>query len=366
MNEKIIIRKLPPVSFIKFLNAVRSGLIWMNQKMFPANVVLYELFQNLWLLPCVKVAAELDIAKLLKDKPRSIEELAALTHTNPGNLFRLMRALSSKGIFRQLKDQQYANTAMSKSLIDGNGSLRYMILHHLGELNWDALSKLSLSVKTGKDAFSYIHGKRIYDFLKDHPDESERFDKSMTNLSELAIEPILNAFDFSRFKTIVDIGCGEGLLLSSILYKHKNINGILFDLPDGLRKSQEILQRYGVTGRVETIPGSFFDKGLPQADAYILKNILHNWSEPECISILSNIREAMSDNGNILILEMIISEGNRFSYGKLIDIQMMVFMHEGKERTRNEYEELLQKSGLTISGITPTISPFSIIEARKT
>ena len=365
MNEEIKIRNLPPVWFIKSLNTIRSGLLWLNQKMFPANVMLYERLQNLWLLPSIKVAAELDIARLLKEEPRSIEELASLTNTDLGNLFRLMRALASQGIFKLRKDQRYINTPMSKSLIDGKGSLRYMILHHLGELNWDALGELSHSVRTGENAFSHMHGKRIYDFLKDHPDESERFDKSMTNLTELAIEPTLNAYDFSGFRTIMDIGGGEGLLLSNILFKHRHISGILFDLPDGLRKSSEILQRYGVFDRVRIIPGSFFETGLLHADAYILKNILHNWGEAECISILSNICKAMPEKGKILIIEMIIPEDNRFSYGKLIDIQMMAVMQEGKERTRNEYEKLLQKSGLAMSGIVPTIAPFSIIEATK-
>lgn len=365
MSKEIKIRKLPPYWFIKSLNAVRSGLLWMNRRLFPASVVLYENFQNLWLLPCVKVAAELDIAQLLKEKPRTIEELAGLTNSNKENLFRMMRALASQGIFKQQKDLTFCNTAMSDALTDNNGSLRYMILHHLGEINWHALGSLSWSVKTGEDAFSHLHGKRIYDYLKEDQDESELFDKSMTNLTELAIEPILNAYDFSGLKTVMDIGGGEGLLLAGILFKMKNLHGILFDVPDGLRKSPEILQKYGVNERVQTIPGSFFDEGLPPADLYILKNILHNWSEAECISILTNIRKAMPEHGKILVVEMIISEDNKFSYGKLIDIQMMVFMNEGKERTRKEYEALFHKSGLAISKIVPTIAPFSLIEVKK-
>ena len=365
MNEDLRIRKLPPVWFIRSIDAVRSALLRINRRMFPASVVLYERFQSLWLLPCIKVAAELDIARLLEEKPRSVEELASITRSDSGNLFRLMRALSSQGIFRQQKDQLYVNTAMSRALIDGNDSLRYMILHHVGEVNWNTLGQLSYSVKTGKDAFSHIHGQRIYDFLKQDPHESELFDKSMTNLTELAIEPILSAYDFSTFKTITDVGGGEGLLLSGILYKNKKLSGILFDLEEGLRKSPEILQKYGVSDRVKTIAGSFFDENIPTSDAYILKNIIHNWSETECITILSNIRKAMTDTGKILVVEMIIPEDNRFSYGKLIDIQMMVTMHEGRERTRKEYDQLFRNSGLVISRIVPTIAPFSIIEAIK-
>jgi hypothetical protein len=365
MEKEIAIRKLPPVGFIRMINAFRRGLLWLHGRMFPANVVLYERFQNLWLLPCIRVAAQLDLATLLEDKPRSIHELAALTDSHPGNLFRLMRALASQDIFKQDNDGRFVNTRLSRGLIDREGSLRYMILQHLGDLNWNALGKLSHSVSTGEDAFTAIHGRRIYDFLKESPVESDLFDKSMTNLTELAIEPILSVYDFSEIQTVTDIGGGEGLLLSSILYKNKNASGILFDLPDGLRKSPEILKRYGVADRIKTVTGSFFDKELPPSDIYILKNILHNWSEAECITILSNIRDAMPDKGKILVIEMILSEDNAFSYGKLIDIQMMVFMHEGKERTRNEYELLFRKSGLKISAILPTIAPFSIIEVSK-
>ena len=366
MNKALKIRKLPPVWFIRSIDAVRSALLRMNRRMFPANVVLYERFQSLWLLPCLKVAAELDIARLLAEKPRPVEEIASITGSDPGNLFRLMRALASQGIFRQQKDHLFVNTAMSKALIDGNGSLRSMIEHHVGEMNWNTLGQLSHSVKTGEDAFSHIHGQRIYDYLKNDAAESEVFDKSMTNLTELAIEPILSVYDFSKFKTVTDIGGGEGLLLSGILYKHRNLSGILFDLEEGLRKSPEILQKYDVSDRVKTIAGSFFDENIPTSDAYILKNIIHNWSETECITILSNIRKVMTNRGKILVIEMIIPEDNRFSYGKLIDIQMMVTMHEGKERTRKEYDQLFRKSGLKISRIIPTIAPFSIIEATKT
>jgi hypothetical protein len=365
MKEEIEIRKLPPVWFIRLIDAVRSGLLWLNRHLFPANIVLYEKFQNLWLLPCIRVAAELDIASLLREKPRTAEELASLTGSNLFNLARLLRALASQGIFKELNDHRYANTRLSAPLTSGKGSLRYMILQHLGELNWNSLGQLSYSVKTGNDAFSGIHGKKIYEYLGDHPDQSDLFDQSMTNLTELAIEPVLSVYDFSTFRTIADIGGGEGLLLSGILYKNKNVHGILFDLPDGLGKSPDILQRHGVSDRVKTVTGSFFEKGLPGADAYLLKNIIHNWDDKDSITILSNICEAMPDKGKVLVLEMIIPEGNSFSYGKLIDIQMMVFMGQGRERTREEYELLFRKSGLALSRIVPTIAPFSIIEAVK-
>jgi hypothetical protein len=184
----------------------------------------------------------------------------------------------------------------------------------------------------------------------------------MTNLSEISIEPVLSAVDFSSYPVIADIGGGEGLLLSSILYKSGNAKGILFDLPEGMNHPETISERFSVTDRMQVIPGSFFTSAPGGADVYLLKNIIHNWSDEECITILKNIRSVMPAHGKIMIIEMILDEDNTASFGKLIDLQMMVFMEAGKERTRKEFESLLDNAGLRIQRIIPTIAPISVIE----
>jgi hypothetical protein len=365
MNNDLHIRKLPPVWFIKALNTFRYWLLLLNRKIFPANIVLYEHFQYFWLLPCIRVAAELDIAGIIQDQPMTISELSKETKTEPEYLFRIMRALTGYGIFKLRKDGKYRNSPMSKALIDGKGSLRYVIMHHLGSFNWGAFNELGYSVRTGEDAVKKVFGKGIYDYLSDNREESEIFDRSMTNLTGLAIEPILSVYDFSKCTTIADIGGGEGLLLSAVLYINPNINGILFDLQEGLSGSQAIIQKYGVADRIKIIPGSFFESAPAGAGIYLLKNILHNWSDEDCIRILENISDALPVNGKILIIEMVIEEDNKPSFGKLLDIQMMVFMQKGKERTRKEYETLLARAGLKIHRIIPTISPVSLIEAIR-
>ncbi len=365
MNDSIKIRKLPPTWFIKSINAFRTGLVNVNRRMFPASVVLYEYFQYFWLLPCLRVAAELDIAGKLKDGPKTAEQLALETDTEPEYLFRILRALASQSIFKQRKDGTFSNTPLSKALIDGPGSLRYMIMQHLGTLNWTVFNDLSWSVKHGRDAFMKVYEKPIYDFLSENPIESNLFDRSMTNLTELAIEPILSAYDFSGFATITDIGGGEGLLLSSILYKNPEMQGILFDLPVGLKNAPAILEKYQVASRVTIEKGDFFKEIPSGTDAYLLKHVIHNWSDHDSVKILANIAEVMPGNGKVLLVEMLIEDGNAPSFGKLIDIQMMVFMQSGKERTRKEYESILKQSGLKINRIIPTIAPFSIIEAIR-
>ena len=365
MELEIKIRALPPVWFIRLINNFRYSLMQLSKRLFPANVVLYEHFQFFWLLPCMKVAAELNIANLIKTEPKTVEQLAIETDTNRESLFRLIRALASRNIFKLKKDGLVYNTPMSKALTDDHGSLRFMIMQHLGTLNWTVFSQLSHSIKTGEDAFSKVYGKKIYDYLAEKPKEADLFDRSMTNLSEISIEPILSAYNFSKFNTLADIGGGAGLLLSSILFKHKKLKGILFDLPSVVLQAKSIILKYGVVDRIAIKTGTFFDPLPAAADGYLLKNVIHNWSDEECIRILSNISAVLPDHGKILILEMIVQEDNKPSFAKLIDIQMMVFMHSGKERTKKEFQQLLSRSGLRINRIVPTISPLSIIEAVK-
>ena len=365
MNNDIQIRKLPPVWFIKALNTFRSWLLLLNLRLFPGNLVLYEHFQYFWLLPCLRVAAELDIAGIIKDKPLTISELAIKTRTDPQYLFRIMRALTSNGIFKPRKDGKYSNSPMSKALIDGKGSLRYMIMQHLGNFNWGTFNELIHAVRTGNDAVTKVYGKGIYDYLSEHPDESELFTRSMSNLSELSIEPILNVYDFSKCGIIADIGGGEGLLLSAILHEYPGLKGILFDRKESITKAESIFIKFGVKEKIKTIPGDFFESAPDGADVYLLKNILHNWSDEDCVRILNTIKKVLPGKGKILIIEMVINEDNKPSFSKLIDIQMMVFMKGGKERTRSEYETILTNAGFRINKIIPTIAPISIIEAIK-
>ncbi|MCX6307034.1 MAG: ArsR family transcriptional regulator [Bacteroidetes bacterium] len=202
------IQKLPPVWFIKAINTFRTFLIQLNKRLFPGNVVLYEQFQYFWLMPAMYVAAKLDIATLLKDKPLTAEEISKHLNLDTSNISRILRALSSQGIFTEKRGGRFALNRMTRALLDEPGSMRHAILHHLGPVNWNLMSNLEYAVRTGKDAFADKYGKEIYLFLKDHPGEYALFDKSMSNLSDLGLAPILNACDFSKFPLIADIGGG--------------------------------------------------------------------------------------------------------------------------------------------------------------
>jgi hypothetical protein len=365
MKDPREVRKLPPVWFIRVLNSFRQALISLSKKMYPANVVLSEHIQHFWILSCIRVSAELNIAEVLKNGPKTVDEIAQLTGTHKESLYRVMRALASEGIFRMTRDNRFGNSALSLPLIDGKGSLRHMILQHLGKVNWSVFNEILYTVRTGKDAFTLVKGQKIYDFLAEHKEESAVFDRSMTDLTGFSIEPLLNSYDFSGYKTLADIGGGEGLLLANILFKHKESKGMLIDLPLGLINSSAILKKYGVEDRVQVIPANFFESVPAGADAYIVKNVIPNWSDEEGVRILSNIRKVLPENGKILLIELVVEEDNRPSFGKIIDIQMLVCMEAGKERTIKEFQAIIEQADLRISKIIPTIAPFSVIELIK-
>lgn len=249
--------------------------------------------------------------------------------------------------------------------MDGDGSLRHMLMHHLGPLNWQITGDLLETVKTGNDGFNRRYGKNIYEYLSGDADSYAVFDQSMTDLSSLGMAPLLQAYDFSTITTLADIGGGEGFLLASILLTYPSIKGILFDLPVALKNSEDTLKAYGVYDRVTRTEGNFMESVPRGADGYLLKHILHNWNDTHCITILSNIRKVLPVNGKVIIIEMIVPPGNKPSIAKMIDIQMLTSMPGGKERTREEFEALLIQSGLYLRCLHSTIAPISIIEAQQ-
>jgi len=356
---------MPPYFFLRLIQLFRNGLLNLNQRMFPGGPVLYEQIQTLWLLPSLYVAARLNIAGCLEAEPLTAEELARKVDVQPGPLARVMRAMISQGIFRQRKDGRYELNRRSRVLLDGKGSLRYMIIHHLGPVNWQNLGELLDIVKTGQDAFSRRYGKDIYAFLRENPDNYYDFDRSMSNLSDLSLAPMFNEYRFGRYHTIADIGGGEGFLLSAILSRNPTAQGILFDLPEALVNASSFLQEQHTEDRITIVRGDFLDDVPVKADLYLLKNIVHNWNDQHSALILSHIARHMPEKAKILIMEMIIPEHGGNATPCLLDIQMLSSFKDARERTLEEFKVMTAMAGLKVSRVIPTISPISLIEVTR-
>lgn len=251
---------------------------------------------------------------------------------------------------------------MSRALMDGKGSLKYMIQHQLNKTNWALMNELDYSIRTGKNAARELLGTDIFTHLSKSPEKNLLYNKAMTNTSDVSSASIIAAYNFSGIKSIVDLGGGEGYLLSAILSRHPKMKGLVMDLPHVVEPAQKIFKKFGVENRATVIPGNFFEVVPEGSDAYMMKNILHAYNDDSCIKLLQKIKDAMVDDGKVLIVDTVIQEDNKPAFGKIFDLQMLLGLDGGKERTRVEFDEILEQAGFRLKRVIKTISPFSIVE----
>jgi hypothetical protein len=365
MGSEMKMPWVPPVGLFRMINGLRVLLRKMAGAMVPPTVAVFEKAQQTWLAKSINVACELNLADILKAGPKSISEIARECHSHEESLYRLMRALAGEGIFREMPGKVFSNTRLSAALTDDEGSMKFMIRHQLHDANWEMIGLLNHSVTTGENAARKVLGAGIFDYLSQHPEKNELYNKAMTNTSDLSASAILSACSFRRFKTIVDIGGGEGRLLAKILQKNSKAQGILFDFPHVVAGADKTFDRTGTGNRIRIMGGNFFEDIPPGGDCYLMKNILHAFDDETCIGLLKTISRRMDRQARLLIIEAVISENNKPEFGKLFDLQMLLGTDGGKERTRREFDNILSQAGFRLKKVIRTVSPFSVVEAVK-
>jgi hypothetical protein len=233
---------------------------------------------------------------------------------------------------------------------------------YAGPSAWAAWGSLLHAVRTGVTAFDHVHGKTVWAYRAEHREDSDAFDRAMAAGTARLAEALLAACDFGRCETVVDVGGGDGTLLASILAANAHVRGTLFDQPQVAARAVVALDALGVSDRCEVRSGDFF-AGIPgAADAYLLKNILHDWDDAASAKILSACRAAMRSDSRLLIFEHVIGPPNTGARGKLMDLNMLV-MTAGRERSLAEFNSLLRRSRFRLLSVTPTSTPLSVIEA---
>jgi SAM-dependent methyltransferase len=330
----------------------------------PPEAALTQLMLGGLAAQSVYVAAKLGIADLLANGPRTVKDLAEETDTHAPSLYRVLRALSSFGIFEENDGEQFALTPTASLLRSGvTGSLRDCAIFMGEDWHWEVWGKTLYSVRTGNPAWKEVHGQTVFPYFATNQKASKIFDDAMSSFTTLATTAVVEAYDFSSVRTLVDIAGGHGRLLTGILAANANMRGVLFDLPHVIAGAREGINTSELASRVELATGDFFVAVPANGDAYIMKHIIHDWDDAQALQILKNIGKAMKPDGRVLLVESVITERNKPDFGKLMDIEMLV-SPGGKERTAREYEQLFARAGLTLTQIVPTNSPYSIIEAR--
>ena len=290
---------VPPAWFFSMINQLRSLLRKMYYAFVPSNVAVFEKSQGFWIAKAIGVACKLNLADIVGNHTKSIQEIAERSGTNEVALYRLMRALASEGIFKEKNQKHFTNSRLSYALTDQPGNLKHMIMHQLNNSNWDVVNELKYSVVSGENAAQKLFGTDIFTHLKNTPEKNALYNKAMTETSKLSSASIVAAFSFRNIQTLTDLGGGEGMLLYTILQKYIHLKGILFDLPHVVTNAARLAETYGVHERVQIMPGNFFNDVLPHTDAYMLKNILHAFDNHTCQKILKSIYKAMPEKGKI-------------------------------------------------------------------
>ncbi len=325
---------------------------------------LYDLIRGIMSSCAIFTAAKFDIADKLKAGPKSLRTLAEETETHEPSLYRLLRALASIGLFAEVTPLTFANTELSSLLqSDHPNSLRDIARLFGSEEFSRSWGAMDYSIKTGGIAFNYVFHERTWSYFTSHPDAAETFQQGMTAITQVANSAVLRAYDFSAFETIVDVGGGHGLLLTSILHHCPNLRGILFDTALTIGQAKEQLSPE-LKERGDLVEGSFFESVPAGADAYLMKNVLHDWSDEQCISILKNCRQAMKPTGNVLVIEHVLPANNDSNQaGTFFADLAMLLMEEGCQRSQEQFQQLYEAAGLKLTRLIPVgMSGISIIE----
>lgn len=330
------------------------------------QAALRSLITGHWIAQAIRVVAELGLADLLAAGARTSDDLAGATGSHPRSLFRVLRALAGIGVFEQLDDDRFALAPMGECLrSDAPDSMRAYAMVFAGDSHWQAWADLGHSVRTGETGYQHRFGSSFYDDLAQDAELSDLFDQAMAGSIARTCTPVAEAYDFSRFASLVDVGGGDGSLLEAILRANPSLRGVLFEREPVAERARKHIAGAGLSERCEVVAGDFF-RSLPSgADAYLMARCVRAFDDDASTQVLTNARQAMGEDGRLLLVERLLPLGSQMSDAKLGDLNMLV-LTGGCERTEADYVGLLQSAGFELVRVVPTRSPMSVLEARPT
>jgi hypothetical protein len=231
-----------------------------------------------------------------------------------------------------------------------------------GEEQYRAWGSALHSIRTGETAFDAQFGMSYFNYLAQHPESDRIFNQAMTGWTTQLVRAVVDAYDFSCFRTVVDVGGSYGTLLAAILNSNQVARGVLFDQPHVVTAAEQYLVSAGVADRCKIVGGDFFIEVPSGGEVYVLAQILHDWNDERSISILRQCRRAIPAHGKLLVIELVLPPGEKPFFGKWMDLHMLV-LAGARERTAEEYRTLFKEAGFELTRVISTYAGPSVVEA---
>lgn len=326
----------------------------------PASFDLYQVLNTAWIGQAIYTVTALGVPEALAKKSATCEELASMTGAKLPQLRQVMRALAGFGVFAIDRQNRYSLTPSAESLLPQNNEWMRQYILLWGEQLYQAGGAMLEMVKTGQVACEIALGSSLYEHYKVEPEANTRFVDFMNATTDWQREILLDAYDFSSCRHVVDVGGGKASLLTGLLQKYPNLKGTILDQPHMESKVTARIGDLGLGGRCGFAGGDFFEAVVSGADTYLIKHVLHDWADEDAIRILQRIREAMAEESTLIIIEGVLSEENGTDrLVKLRDLEQMVWTG-GKVRSSAEFREILAAAELEICEIRTT----EVIDAK--
>jgi hypothetical protein len=335
----------------------------MDHGSIPPPQQMFQMITGYWVTQIVGTLARLGIADSLADGPRTSGELAQGKELAAGPLYRLLRAAAMLGALKESPRDRFQLTPVGETLrANVPGSMRDFAIAQSAPGHWLPWARLEDAVRTGERTTKAVLGTEIWDWYAAHPAEAAAFSGAMANLAALVADDVVRAVDLAG-KRVVDVGGAHGTLLARVLQGAAGATGVLMDLPHVIEGARTAVAAQGLAQRMECVGGDFFER-VPEADAFLLKQVLHDWDDAQCARILTNCARAARPGARLLAVEMVIADDGRPGPAPLMDLNMLVML-PGRERTRAEYAALLQGAGWKLSRELPLRGGFDLLEAVR-
>jgi hypothetical protein len=332
----------------------------------PPSQIMMQMITGKWVSQCLTVVANLGVADLMKEGPVGVKKLAKQTGADADALNRVLRMLAAIGVFSEPKPETFGLTPVSELLrADVPNSMRDFARWIGEDSAWRAWGHADHTVRTGRPAFNKVLGSPVYKYLARNREAGAIFNGALSNLTHQCAQAIVEGYDFSGIRQLVDIGGGHGALLSAIVTRYPSIQGTLFDMPEVIATAGKALKARGSTAPIAFEKGDFLKKVPAGADAYIMKHIVQNFDDETSVKLLTHCRKALARGGKVLVVEQLITNGPESIGSKLLDLELMVMTERGRERTEDEYAALFRKAGLKLSRVVPTQSSMFVLEAKR-